>query len=100
MSETIHTPGPWEAKEGDVIADGDVIAIAYGRSAATPTEEIFANAKLFAAAPDLLASVAELLADMPYECDCDCCECDPFIEDGDCCHMRAHVALAKAKGGK
>ena len=59
-----HTPGPWaeDAKHTGgaraVIGDGQqLVALVYGRA----REEQSANARLIAAAPDLLAALDELL---------------------------------------
>jgi hypothetical protein len=55
---TKHTPGPWEAT-GNVVHRGiQTVALVYS----TPREQCEADARLIAAAPDLLAALKELLA--------------------------------------
>ena len=62
---TSHTPGPWHTDgwENMVINDqwGTTIVIAPGSSTGT-LGEMKANARLIAAAPDLLEAVKNLLA--------------------------------------
>lgn len=78
MSTQAHTPGPWRADElggytkiqsdsGDNIAD--VGAVVYNTTGAEWSFERAANARLIAAAPDLLAALrkAERLADIASE---------------------------------
>lgn len=62
MSGAKHTPGPWHVVTGDghdrrVMAANDPgpVAIAFRPSEATLVSEAQANARLIAAAPDLLA---------------------------------------------
>ena len=67
-----HTPGPWEVGGHDdgvpgyVYCDnefGSAVAIAYGDALAytcLPRDEQEANARLIAAAPDLLAALVEM----------------------------------------
>ncbi len=50
-----HTPGPWYAKEGMIASEADP----SGQTIATCNDE--ANARLIAAAPDLLHACHELL---------------------------------------
>lgn len=57
-----HTPGPWTVQEGEVTAaEGDVIIaemVGRGRPCAVENPiEAEANARLIAAAPDLLAAL-------------------------------------------
>lgn len=61
MSETKHTPGPWEVRIDDasmprVAAGLFVIAIVYGTTPSRKgrAKDLDANARLIAAAPDLL----------------------------------------------
>lgn len=60
MTNTKHTPGPWEVgEEGEILAGSSefLVATAYhGR----PAQE--ANARLIAAAPELLKTVKELVS--------------------------------------
>ena len=50
-----HTPGPWKADEGMIVVAGHCVATYHSRDACG--EETEANARLIAAAPDLLAVV-------------------------------------------
>lgn len=53
---SMFTPGPWNAHEGAEITSGDEdrhIATAWNNDKVTP-DEALANARLIAAAPDLL----------------------------------------------
>jgi hypothetical protein len=64
-----HTPGPWTCEEGEVLGgDGDVfIAEIVGRGRPCAVEnpnEVEANARLMAAAPDLLAAGRKMRAAM------------------------------------
>lgn len=87
-----HTPGPWHVESAD--SDGaNVVAIAqvawcgtngsYGRDASQTisAKEAKANARLIAAAPDLLEALEELL-----------------YARTDKAEQMAHVAITKAKG--
>ena len=71
MTEQKHTPGPWEAgSTGIITAKSATTFICDTRKAAKrflpPNAEIMANARLIAAAPELLA-VLEALADHAAE---------------------------------
>ncbi len=67
-----HTPGPWHTRiavngTGDfgiVTPDGDVLAEAFSdiRSQNERSPDVVYNARLIAAAPDLLESIQELIA--------------------------------------
>jgi hypothetical protein len=56
-----------------------------------------ANARLLAAAPDLLAACEALLAANTHDNGDDRCECDMTIPDT-CSYCLAIAAIAKAKG--
>lgn len=60
MADLKHTPGPWKVDEDDdvVSATGLWVAFAYGDS----EEEAKHNARLIAAAPDLLEALRALLS--------------------------------------
>ncbi len=68
MSDTKHTPGPWEYVEYpngpiEVIAGGDVGGVVHQGQIFTEPDDIAeerANARLIAAAPELLAACKEL----------------------------------------
>lgn len=54
-----HTAAPWEIDGNDIFANGELIACAYGlvdkeSRDVEYTDETYANAKLIAAAPELL----------------------------------------------
>lgn len=81
-----HTPGPWKLSGANTVHGADCVVAFVG----TADEEVrrfsgerqSADARLIAAAPDLLAALEELL---------------PYLED---CRMDAGArgAIAKAKG--
>jgi hypothetical protein len=69
MKQNQFTPGPWKTYACDVTnLDGRQIAITYNPHGPSdlPTYEMIANARLIAAAPDLLKFV-ELLAGQKIE---------------------------------
>jgi hypothetical protein len=99
---TAHTQGPWEVQgEGFVVGgegdapNADFVSLRYitaptvSRDHEPEAAELEANARLFAAAPDLLAAVkglrALILAEFPAAFEC---------VDGE----RADTAIAKAEG--
>jgi hypothetical protein len=58
-----HTPGPWKFEDEYVRdATGEIIADPYTRPTADAGDEMEANAKLIAAAPDMLATLETLVA--------------------------------------
>ena len=61
--ETDHTPGPWHAYEDtDIVSDnGDFIATTHQPGSCIGTEREYANAKLIAAAPAMLAALEAAL---------------------------------------
>lgn len=95
MSEPSHTPGPWET--GGVITRVVVwpngwnaplcIADCHAKNAPKTEAERVANARLIAAAPDLLAALNQVL---------DASEDNGDMDDIDWDGIRA--AIAKAKG--
>ena len=99
-----HTAGPWHLSP-----TGRYVRYNSGRDEGLnlcdlhvfggPAEEGAANASLICTAPDLLKSLQDLLNDTPYCHDETDCECGMFVDTGDCCHVRAHKAIAAAKGG-
>ena len=71
---TAHTPGPWNVEQGmagvspiiQIVSPFGAIASVYG--AKNPDDETLPNAKVLAAAPELLEAATKLvesLADMP-----------------------------------
>lgn len=109
MSESKHTPGPWVMKEyggkdsrftfavtapddNSVVAE---VARVFLRTSVVNGEDIErdrANARLIAAAPDLLAELKSLL-DMPAACISD----DEIIENKKR-RLAAQAVVAKAEG--
>ena len=96
-----HTPGPWKIKgpdrvEGDyaILADGFIIAQAYKQTDDDRFEPVDANARLIAAAPELLKecekSLEAFLHIQQY------IEPSMIDEDG---IKQLKAAIAKAKGG-
>lgn len=75
MGELMHTPGPWACNQSDmdnamirhipVLSDHGQVAIASGRANRNWTN---ANAKLIAAAPELLAALIRLRNDADNSC--------------------------------
>ncbi len=59
--ETKHTPGPWEVELGTANRDWHIIKRGTAWNATSAERD--ANARLIAAAPDLLAALALILAD-------------------------------------
>jgi hypothetical protein len=88
-----HTPGPWSLKtytyfsggteQGDVV-DPDGRTIRVCGFSLTSTPESKANARLIAAAPDLLEVLREILQDGMH------CDVVPHL------HAKALAAIAKA----
>lgn len=100
-----HTPGPWVASEGHpsdvwhVDMPGRAWSVVVGRHDEDfdqPVEEVQANAKLIAAAPDLLAALRlglEWSADDGYPDDhCMVSPCERAFRQA------ARAAIAKAEG--
>ena len=91
---TKHTPEPWNVGEGPhkrnrEVFDGNGFLVADCRTCCKEPETEKANARLIAAAPDMLEALRELLAD-PYLS-------DPINADRMTC---ARAAIAKAEGGQ
>ncbi|MBI1682346.1 hypothetical protein [Caulobacter hibisci] len=66
--EDQHTPGPWSVSAGDLIrvkpkASNEVVAGVHriGKHSGRPEAEALANARLIAAAPELLAAAREFM---------------------------------------
>lgn len=79
-----HTPGPWHLHdlEENTVCGPDHLAIGITEARARKPEVNSANARLIAAAPDLFASLKEML--------------DLYIWDSDASD-RAKAAIAKAE---
>ena len=113
-ASTEHTPGPWVAMGRYVFAGKDCIGICDTDNA--PPARMEANARVMAAAPDLLAALKDLLGDQPFIQEtgdpqaaffhCIHCEreygagMDESADDcdDDCPGMIARAAIAKATG--
>ena len=72
-NETKHTPGPWKTDENGVITGGDYYCtsvattpVLWWREGALALEA-HANARLIAAAPDLLWACVKILASLEWE---------------------------------
>lgn len=80
-------PGLDAPEGGDyaVICDGQIIGEAFFRSSPQHTHDAYGNARLFAAAPNLLAALTDLLAAMDDGSE------EPTL-------VRARAALAKSEG--
>lgn len=76
MSKMAHTPGPWEVVNNPPNEDGSTATSIYGSdqyvadvycgyagSRNMPNAEAAANARLIAAAPDLLVALEQLVSD-------------------------------------
>lgn len=66
MTETKHTPGPWSFEMQEfgavIVSDGSSIATAFASKVISGAElPMEANARLIAAAPDLLEALKELV---------------------------------------
>ena len=97
---TQHTPGPWTMDGATIEAAGhaSVVGIYQEHSGALYGESL-ANARLCAAAPDLLEACEALLDETTgYVSTATDCECGRFDEAKTCAHQRARAAIAKARG--
>ena len=83
MSE--HTPGPWEV-QGDLVVRPDGYSVAECQ-AQEVDGQYYANARLIAAAPDLLEALGQCLEVM-----------DEYHVNHDPAFSNATAAIAKAKG--
>lgn len=99
---TTHTPGPWSILpvhcwefqigapgQGEYAGQKTALAVVRNWDCQPPGEQIYANACLIAAAPQLLAALADIVAN---------------IDQGGCpvagsvMHERARAAIALAEG--
>lgn len=102
MADTNHTPGPWRVEESwgapcIQAKKRPVATVLYHNGSEDPDVE--ANARLIAAAPDLLAAAEAAAAA------CDCTNglivtgATPFLEYGPCPKCATlRAAIAKARG--
>ncbi|MCV4287757.1 hypothetical protein OH708_07540 [Pseudomonas capsici] len=99
MNKPQHTPGPWSHQGPDDFLDfnilhpGDSLAVAAVVSNMRELPEIAANAKLIAAAPELLEALIDLADDIAERFDMDSPSTNPGIK-----HyiQSARDAIAKA----
>jgi hypothetical protein len=99
MSEAKHTPGPWEASGDEVIGAIDWtyhVASAWSNHQIEP-DEAAANAKLIAAAPDLLAACEACIA-ADELANADGTLGDDMVAAYDAAIASAKASIAKAKG--
>ena len=91
-----HTPGPWTNSNGTIMAPAGKVAEAgnpgYDGFAAESEHEAIANARLIAAAPDLLAALthAEVMLSIMA---------DPADASSVAVRDAARAAIARATGG-
>ncbi len=90
---TQHTPGPWVATgfEGIVVNDSKDRTLALAPGSSTNLEEMKANARLIAAAPDMLAALQDIMAESSRDDD----DHDVIATIQGVCR----AVIAKAKGG-
>ncbi|MCY3980513.1 MAG: hypothetical protein OXF51_01825 [Alphaproteobacteria bacterium] len=84
------TPGPWRVAEGNptLVFDNKHEEVAHcGNRYLERPQQCLANTRLIAAAPDLLASLRELLAGAPYGSEA-------------AVYQRARAAVLKAEGAE
>lgn len=86
LKATVHTPGPWEVKDGVLKCTGPYGKFLFRLVESPGTgSEAEPNARLIAAAPDMLAALKELAV-----------RYDPHFPSGPL--DRALAAIAKAEG--
>lgn len=102
LTDLKHSPGPWRLADTDVVADafGEEVLIAgvyaggYTRGGNGNRERLEANARLIAAAPELLEALKAILAD------CGETTMDGYVENS--IHSdevnKARAAISKATG--
>ncbi len=106
--QTTHTPGPYtiirsHRKVPHVCCAGPNGGLIARCDTNKPHAENDANARLLAAAPDMLAALRGMADDFGYQCDVDACECgengNGLDDDGKpCVHILVQRAIAKAEG--
>ncbi len=95
-----YTPGPWDVEEGYLTAAGGRFTLGYlYKWEKDAPKEAAANARLIAAAPDLLDALIAIAPPMPpFNAPCH----NNLVSQIDCAHCRriadAHAAIAKATG--
>jgi hypothetical protein len=96
-----HTPGPWKADDkGKAVFiplrahHCEQLGIQVGFVSWEDDKESLANARLIAAAPELLEALKF------YGSSCDATESTPCGYEGNLCCKRARAAIARAEGEK
>ena len=109
---TQHTPGPWLPEFGEAARvraqqDGGQVAIMmnlkgqFGLAGRRTVEEVEANARLIAAAPDLLEALIEVTATLAWNAhgECRALHEGPIMPSSQAVEV-AKVAIAKATGSQ
>lgn len=99
-----HTPGPWEIvwheqrpTQALIMAENKDTLIAFVNwPGMRPLSVLHANARLIAAAPELLNSLKEVLAAWTYEAN----QGDGIDEEHDSIYEKAKKLIAKTEGDK
>jgi hypothetical protein len=100
VSEAKHTPGPWNAlfdQDGSFEVECETHAIANRGPLRQKAEESIANARLIAAAPDLLHALTILHDECSVTRD-GVLAVGPMIEPSEGAVLAARAAIAKAEG--
>ena len=92
MSETKHTPGPWEVRNLTVWAAGGNCTVLDSPSGDLD-HDCQADLQLAAAAPDLLAALEQVMPSL-----CACGNPLPIARNREWRYMTHAAAIAKAKG--
>lgn len=99
MPQSKHTQGPWRVGEGEssiTTVNGEhVLSLPYPLYPASQPDEFSSNARLMAAAPDLLKACKGIVQAYQYAKKCG----GKFELDDYACEVLAQ-AIAKAEGGK
>lgn len=96
MSETKHTPGPWSVRFDFVVQatsfdGGRLVPVAQPYGVNSDGTDLFANARLIAAAPELLDALQGLVKELSDSDD------EGLIENAEPM-IAARAAIAKATG--
>lgn len=94
---TTHTPGPWEAADLRVMWGSYFVADCNGKGDIGRQDESRANARLIAAAPDLLAALQLIVNGCTRVVDQDSCGQD-MVKVRAAAIEKGRAAIAKAGG--
>ncbi len=94
LSDMSHTPGPWIVNAHRT--QGSAFVITTPLDNWVPASDDAANARLIAAAPELLAALKALAAD--YKAGADSGDSGQWSADDQPVYQAAMVAIAKAEG--